>query len=778
MPESGELNQTQLEQAIKSESPQQAESLQALEQEKITGDEQPTQNFTPLKTPVLYGEGRPDPQRQTKDFVKKHGDLTKRLAKKHIGRGLHPQHEEERADKAQTVQAKDRLHEFEEQEALREGMAAYEEGDDYLKRDFNTSEEFSVSEIEDEFKEFFTALDPNPREPELVDRFLDTDRSLDRLRLLAQMNTADAVTAVLAEKGPGSEYLLRKLSRYRDMMEGKVTKIEQQWDYDKEQYVDVEVPMSSDYFTPENLALGLLRHTLYAEMIGTPELAAVKIATKRLNEGASATDSRTSRSRYGSSYDSKPIRSVVELFGYYSGIHKGSPGLYENLCQLYERNHRQVIESQTGESTDDQLEHRAVLMTATMLKDAYSHGGVLNTSASPYNPSFKESVAVGRLGSDQLKRQLKGMRSKIQQTDLHNIGRFIGKAGDDKYGREARKIHWELKHIPSDHTQREEWALRRNIHDLSRSETQWRRKQEAIMIRLERKKEDIAALELPEEEGALQLQSVTTRYEDELRKVDDAYHAESQRLRSRTPEQLIEELRARREALKPKHERHKSLAQKALDLHFRFNHHPPSRDDDNSGYYDQYGGNIQIDWINNAPLGLIKRAHRMLERGVSEETVLKYAAAEMISGENGVDRTALEHVQNRLNTIDALKKVLQRKNEVAESIPYDRNDPNYQKAQNAVRQVQNAIYTRVDAFNSMLTDRSATPSVSFEEDGLSPEAIQIWSELVEERDVEIEVLAKVLQAGFVVDEIKQFPHLLSPLISEMTQQPQYEPQYA
>lgn len=226
---------------------------------------------------------------------------------------------------------------------------------------------------------------------------------------------------------------------------------------------------------------------------------------------------------------------------------------------------------------------------------------------------------------------------------------------------------------------------------------------------------------------------------------------------------MIEELKAKQEALKPKHESHKSLAEKALDLHFKFNHHPPSRDDDNSGYYDQYGGNIQIDWINNAPLGLIKRAHRMLERGVSEETVLKYSVAEMISVENGLDRGVLDYVESKLNTINALKKVLQRKNKTRNEIQNrDWDDPIRKKAQNDIQQVQNAIYTRVNTFNSMLTDRTTTPSVSFEEDGLSPEVIQVWSELAEHRNVSVSMLNNLVNRGFSIDKLKQHPFLFTP----------------
>jgi len=658
MPESGELNQTQLEQAIKLESPQQAETLRALEQEKIAPDEQPTQNLTPLQTPVLYGEGKSNPHGQTKDFVEKHGGLTRRREKKHTGRDLHPQHEEEGERKKQTVQAEDRLNQFSLKEALAESVDDYE--GDYVRFDeFGDSEKIDVDGMGREFKSFFDSLDNRrSRDQSLVEKYSSTENKIDRLKLLSRMHITDAALAVVGSDEPGSRYLLKKLDFYKDLLEGKATRKRQQYDYDKREYVEVEEPIPAEELSPENVVTGLMRNILYAEMKGTPELAAFNIAMRRGKEQNLPTD------RYGR--QRCPTSHMPALFGYHSQIFYGQEGNghYGALADVYNDALRVAAKDKKVETSPEAMEHRAVMLAAEWYTKAMEYNDPGRSQHSPYSSlkrdvdrGLKESIAWAQLG-EPVQRQLRGMRQKIQGVDLHNIGRFIGKAGDDKYGRELRKIHWELKNIPSDPDQREEWALRRTVHDIARVDKQHRKKQEAVMFRLERKKLDITELELPDEERTLQLQSVTTRYEEELRRHDEEYQTESQRVRTRTPEQLIEELKARQETLKPKHERHKSLAEKALDLHFRFNGH------DKENNTDQATKGI-VDWINDADLGLINWSHNALQRGVSQDAVMSYVIAKNAFPDRPMSRDLLELMKKQnpnaylVHNLRAVSTVLQ-----------------------------------------------------------------------------------------------------------------------
>lgn len=527
-----------------------------------------------------------------------------------------------------------------------------------------------------------------------MNRFLHTERTLDRLKLLIQMNIVDAVVLVLEKQGPGSGYLLRRLKRYKDMVDAKAFQkyTKSEWDSVNKKYLpdeeEEEEEISSEPededIKPENLALGLLRDTLYAEMIGTPEMAAVKIATKRINERRQKElEAKKENGEQISAADFQPIRGVIEFFGYYSGIFQDSLGMYKNLCELYEKNYQHVYNSYKGKGLSyAQIEHRAVLMTAKMLEDAYRYAGQLDTCASPSNPRFKEAIAVGRLGSEHLKRRIKGMR---RRTYLDNIGRFIGKSGDDKYGREARKLYWELekKVLFYSIEEKEEWTLKKNVQDLARLTRQFHKKEDALMSRFERKKEGIFALELPEQERELQLASVTTKYEEELRQLTATYQAESERIRARTFKQLFKELKERQEKLEIKHAKHKNLAEKAIDLHFVFKQGSRKRRSHNSEYEEAEKFPVEtprpiIDWINEAPFGTIKRAHTLLQKGASIKTILAFSIADIVAGKNGLDRTLYERVKNEVDTIWSLYEQSKEKWEQANNLRWD--DPNKEEA--------------------------------------------------------------------------------------------------
>ena len=107
----------------------------------------------------------------------------------------------------------------------------------------------------------------------------------------------------------------------------------------------------------------------------------------------------------------------------------------------------------------------------------------------------------------------------------------------------------------------------------------------------------------------------------------------------RSPDELLVDLEQRQVIVNKRHEKRKSLAQKALDLHFRFNHGKKIR---RREYEERpYAG--VIDWINNAPFGTIKRVHRALQKGVSEQTAMMLALAEIHGDkEKGVTRADLD----------------------------------------------------------------------------------------------------------------------------------------
>ncbi len=641
MAEVSEPNQSQLEQQIRQQSPETDDILQELEQEKVNESTPPLSHFLQRMKSVLSGKPK-EPHRTTHDFIKHSGHVTGR-EKRHIGRGQHPQHEEQRAQKAQTAETRERHQKLTLQEALTQGLIDYKYGDQPLPGELEHSEVMDVDRAKREYSHLFEFIDDRPREPQSIERYLETEDKIVRLKLLAGMPIADAALAVLSSEEPGTRYLTKKLNFYRDFIEGKAIRTNKQWDYNKGKYIQVDEPISAEDAHPENIATGLRRNILYAEMKGTPELAAFDIALRRVKNQ----QNNSSDEGHKASTEHMP-----NLFGYHSEIYHGSEniGAYPVLREVYRAAYREVTRSKDMEDlakTDPQkLEHEAVLLAAKWYTKAMEYNNTGRSQGSPYSSmssdkaqGLRESIAWARLG-EPVQRQLRGMRQKIRGVDLHNIGRFIGKAGDDQYGRELRKIHWQLEHLPSEQTERDEWVLSHTAKELTLSEKQFQRKQDALIARFERRKANILSLELPEEERTLQLESLTAQHQMIERTLSENYLAETHRLRTRTPEQLIEELKAKQEVLKEKHERHKSLAQKAVDLHFAF-----------QSEKDQYGHSTGqslegvIDWINYTPLGTINRAHKALQRGVSQETVIAMSIIDILLGNTEINRVHFDRMR-------------------------------------------------------------------------------------------------------------------------------------
>jgi hypothetical protein len=514
---------------------------------------------------------------------------------------------------------------------------------------------------------------------EKLENFKNTEDDIERLELLRRMNTAEAMQALdeAAHTEGAKKYLADRLDFYQKLIQGKATRryTTEEWNQQKGEYVEVtkEDPIDSSYVTPETVRLGLLRDMMYASMHGTPELAGVKIATKWANEDLNQ--------------DDKKIRSVVELFGYYSGIHEGSIGQWEDLGELYKKCLKKIEkQNEQSELSGDQLEHEAVLLMARELKDAYDWGGLINTSASPYNPGFNEAVAVGRLGDEKIKAQLGGMRFKIQETNLHNIERFIGKSGPNKYEGEHRRLHWQIKNFDrlvvgdesifqQPHLQEYAYKLndlenRRDTNEITPEEldtqksdldkwfeenktnfletenrfmqerqTNWfTHEKERLEQKFEKGKAQVEQRDLPDEERELQLANLQARFEHDIAELETQHQQKLEYFQNRNADQLLSDLKERQETVEKRYEKRKSLAQKALDLHFQINH--------TGGDYDSKPLAGLVDWINYAPLGTIKRSHKMMRLGMTDEKIVEYALADIIAGARGATREDLKAMHN------------------------------------------------------------------------------------------------------------------------------------
>lgn len=505
----------------------------------------------------------------------------------------------------------------------------------------------SSKSINHNFDTLHTYLEGEKRisDEEKIKAFGETEDSVERLELLRTMSLSDAVKCLRDHSdAPGQyHYLANRLDFYQKLFQGKATKRYTTKEYDdkKGQYVEVtkEDPIDASDVSPETIRLGVLRDTLYAAMKGTPELGAVKIATKRINQELIEQAREKEKRGENSQYDTKGIKSVVELFGYYSGIFEGSIGQWADLGELYKKCFEQIQKKYKEGSLDDkQLEHRAVLLTARKLQGAYEYNGIINTCESPYSAGFKEAVAVGQLGH-KVMRQMRGMRLKIQSTDFRNVERFIGKSGDNRYDGERRRLNWQLKFLSgNDEEEKQKYVAEQNQREISNQEDWNQDELERINRKFEKSKDEIEQLDLPEKEKQLQLESVRARYENKIAVVNSDYQEQVAYFQTRTAEQLLKDLQERQKLVEQRHEKRKSLAQKALDLHFKINH--------TGGEYDSKPLAGIVDWINYAPLGTIKRCHKMMQLDMSDETVVEYALADIIAGKRGTTREDLKTVHD------------------------------------------------------------------------------------------------------------------------------------
>jgi hypothetical protein len=517
-----------------------------------------------------------------------------------------------------------------------------------LKSEHESSKEFL--DIID-FNKIFTYLEDSDRvcDQNKIEVFGRLTDSLERLTLLQSMGFEEATRAIrdFGLTSGAYSYLARRLKFYQACIAGEATKKVKtnRWDSEKQEYVNVvkEELIDSSDLSPETIKLGFKRDVYYAAMQGTPEMGAIKIATKKIN---AEREDKTQLQHSNDLYRKTPIKSVIELHGYYSGIFEGSLGLYSEVCHLYKQCEQEIKKRFHNNNLDEkELEHKAVLLMARRLEGACKYAGIIRASESPYNPSFKESIIVGQLG-DGVMRQMRGMRNKIQETDFDNVERFIGKSGDSRYQHEKKRIDKDVialedfvanNHYDDAHflTVKNEDGSDRNVKGneaaeimtrqkngeaIKRADLWFTKKSEKINHWLEKSKIKIAEYDISEEERNSIYQIVQDRYDKKISDLEQEYEVEITRLKNRSPEELLESLKERQGIVNKRFEKRKSLAQKAIDLHFHFNHEGRKYD---SKPFDQ------IDWINSAPFGVIKRAHRALNAGVDDLTIIMRALSEI-----------------------------------------------------------------------------------------------------------------------------------------------------
>ena len=407
---------------------------------------------------------------------------------------------------------------------------------------------------------------------------------------LGSCSTRSAINAIL-ESGSSKQrgYLSEALKKYSSFITDGIP-----YESYDDNYEPIELHKSAN---PNDIITGLWRDVVFASMIDTPEMKALSRARRWLQPGDD---------------DKKPnenIKNLPKTRGYHSYIFppkklpqknseiasdkpRHKPGTVGNtfpeLAKTYEQI-REREERKHPDDTDDTIEHTATLELARIIAKSTEYNDPDRSEGSPYRAHFAEQMAWARLG-DQVQRQFRGMRQKIIGIDLHNIGRFIGKSGDNPYEREWRKVEKIANRVSPDNVDpAREYLLEKARNDIQRQHRRYGNDAAHKIIT----------------EGAAKLAGIDSLTDDEV----------------------LARFQAEREELAQKRNEHMSLAQKALDLHFK----------------DGVDGDATpIDWINTAHFGLINRTHKALNRGVSKDTAFAYAVADYSLPGEAITRELVE----------------------------------------------------------------------------------------------------------------------------------------
>lgn len=281
----------------------------------------------------------------------------------------------------------------------------------------------------------------------------------------------------------------------------------------------------------------------------------------------------------------------------------------------------------------EDLEYRAVRDAARIFATSMEYNDISRGPKSPYISSFHESVAWAQLGYP-VKAQLRGMRQKIYGVDLHNIGRFLGRSGLNSirasYASERNRLHGDIQELEVLENDGDNDGLDNAIRENNEREIQkqnyW---QEKETTRINHKYDKLISKTRSEERKA----EYERRRNDELDSLIADCDERREYFTYRTLDQLFSDINSRIETIDRRISKRKSIAEKAIDLHFALM--PKYEDDDdNDDEYDSSSDKVRtvpfrvrtnVDWINEAPFGLIRKAHKLLGNGLSRRELVTEA---------------------------------------------------------------------------------------------------------------------------------------------------------
>ena len=491
-----------------------------------------------------------------------------------------------------------------------------------IRQEFKDHGGFNIENLEDEkiispekvFKKFnvlFTFLGENTNgNPNLLEEYRQIDDKKEKLRFILESSLADKVRLFYNElEYPNYDNFLQRLQFQQDFINGTARVWDDKWNSLAGKYVKVQRLLDPAEANVKDISLGLNRASLKSAMIGTPEYGAYKIAMDIKKD-----------------YDLRKTPDFPEINGYWSGITNTRIGSWETIIDEY-GDIADKIAKRNSELNEEELEHLTVRKVAKIFADSLGYNDPGRGPESPYVSRFHESVAWAQLGEG-AQRQLRGMRQKISYSNLKNIERFIGKSGYSQkrksFESESARLKGRVKHILElSKDDKEAFLVKENAFEIKKQE-EWREKEVA---RINHKYNKLIDKTRSEERKDV----FAKRRKEEVRKVTIDTSSQIEYFENRTLDGLFSDIEKRQELLSRRIEKRKSLAEKAIDLHFQLEVDQQKWDNDSEEYIrvkpSRYS--VCLDWINDAPLGVIKRSHKRMVEGVSADDIYVLAIGDI-----------------------------------------------------------------------------------------------------------------------------------------------------
>lgn len=472
----------------------------------------------------------------------------------------------------------------------------------------------SPEQVFEKFNGLFAFLGEDIKgDPNVIEKYQQISDKKDQLRFILLSSLSDKVRLFCSESfgNPNYDNFMHRLQFQQDFINGTARAWRQEWDERKGEYIDVQRSLDSSDADRDNILLGLNRASLRSAMIGTPEYGAYKMAMDIVEDR-----------------DWSITSDFPEISGYWSGITNTSIGSWKTIIDEYGTIADKVARK-NPDIDEENLEYITVRKAARIFADSMEYNDASRGPKSPYVSSFHESVAWAQLGYG-VQRQLRGMRQRIMNSNLHNIDRFIGKSGCSQkcssFKSERSRLGNRVKYINGlSEDGKQEFLAKENAFEIKKQE-EWRKEE---VERIKHKYEKLISKARNEERRA----TYASRQEEEIQRVVADTSERIEYFESRALDGLFSDINERRELLSHRIEKRKSLAKKAIELHFKLG----------DGYKGEWGNDLEeqnttdvsqyqgcLDWINDAPFGVIKRAHKRMVDGMSADEIYKLAISETI----------------------------------------------------------------------------------------------------------------------------------------------------